>query len=167
MVYQLNGKFGPFTLETDDDLKVLSLVYKIAQDASVYVTNPLILPTDLDNVLFKIKLLEKYPDGIAAYIDNNLDTLLNVLKDFLPGYTNDRFLFKKDTAEIFIDDSLTESDKTEIIKMLKNSYQNTYQNEDLYLNLMKRVEQVVSLLEYRKEELEKQQVTIEDGDIDN
>jgi hypothetical protein len=146
MIYQLNGKLGPFTLEADNDQHIIALLYKIANDHSVYTTNPILLKQNLDSVEFKLKLQEIFT-SVNEYIDTNIDFLIAIALEYLPGYIADREQYNKERLEILQDSSLEDADVEFLTKMLKETYQ--LKNEEL----TKRMQQVASLLQYRENEL--------------
>lgn len=149
MIYQLNGSIGPFTLEANDNNHVIALLYKISNTHSIYTSNPILIDQKLDMTEFSIKVNELFNHNYNQYVDENVDSLLEVANSYLAGYNIDRVKFNDDVKEI--SNSYTveeEAEKNSVIKMLKDSYQS---NDDLDT----RMSQVINILKYRKKLLEK------------
>lgn len=153
MVYQLNGKYGPFTIDAKSDRDALAASHCVSShSSSVYISDPCLIPVHADDVEASVKMLEFFPSGEKLHIDQNLDALLEIFSDFIPGYKTDRDEYLTNVRQL-LDEKLPDDEEKSALFMLKNAFQNAHQSEGM-LNLYRRVEQVVSMLEYRKKQLD-------------
>lgn len=124
MLYQINGKYGPFVLEADNELQVLAILFKLSPDNDVRCKNPILIDLNTDHIEYNIKLQEKFGiDGVNKYIDDNAQLLLQILSSYTCNYEPDHKKCMEELRSINDDVDIMESDKIFMIRMIFDAYQ--------------------------------------------
>lgn len=148
MIYQLNGKFGPFTLASDNEKLILASVYKIAPDNSVYITNPVIIDNRLDYIQYELRIQQIFIEegGVAKFVDDNILDIHTVIEKFICGYEKDRKEYETLCADIRQDPTIPIVEKNDAVIMIREAYQN---NDALF----DRINKIKSQITHRIKEL--------------
>lgn len=127
MVYEINGKYGLFTIDAENNLIASTLCYLISSNNSVFITQPVVEQYDATNQ--------------KEYLLENSEVLKNVLLNYLPG---SRFK-REETFQLLLD--FEESEKSDMFKTLRQTYM-----DDKYYELDDRIKKVISILNFLKKE---------------
>lgn len=150
MIYELNGKFGDFTVEAESDLITITIMNMLSPDGFINIVHPRVQYPRYGDPNYTEATQELYAEHItqAFYINENLTQLIDCIKSYIPGTSVDRIEFNNQYNEAIVD--LDEEDKKHMKLILLDSYR----DKEQYDSLLERFHHVLKLLMYELKQKE-------------